>query len=288
MAKTELQAAADELEQYGKEPGSDGGLLKSLGSLLGRLQKGRGAPVADEPEPELDEEEDDEPEEDDELDEEEDDEPELESEPEDDEPAPPVRKSYGDGDSVDERLLKSLLIDEDGDPSDIADVIEVTPILAQMVDVFAKSFGDLDARLQEGAHDRLRDRELIRALGLAVVRIGTSVMEMKKSLATVEQIGGSVDAMQKSLGEIEKQPASVPHPGVMMGLQRPLAGTPPPPAPETLSKSQAELGIRAAFGTGLIDQPAYTRAAGTLDAEGVEAALKLLPEHVVEVIRRGT
>jgi hypothetical protein len=273
----ELQAVAAELEQYGKEQNS--GLIKSLTNLLGNLSKGRGAPapVAPDEQEDVDEEE---PGDDEETAQAEEfaddgdkgDDGEIEEDDEEDEgnPEQPVRKSYSDDDdeSLDEQLLKSLLLDGDGDPTPEADVIEVTPILSHMANTFAKSLGVLDARVRRANADRRADRELMAGIGLALVQIGTAVA-----------------GLQKSMSEVEKQPASTPFSGAMFGASKPRAGK----GEQTfkpLNKSQAVDGVRAAFTVGLIDERKFQQVTGALDTQGVEVGLSYLPAEVVEQIRR--
>lgn len=293
MAKkldTDLAAAQADLATYGEEDE----LAKALGIPAAPLSKGKGgdapaaAPAAEDGDgaDEYDEDEDDEDEDEDDEDDEDDKgkggSQDYRSKGDagdkgDDKGKQPMpdnlKRSRSTADEASDELLKSLLLDQAGQPKPIAEVIEVSEVLTDFADTIAKGHGAVVGELGtvQAQIDTLTS--LVKSLGRVVL----------KQSSTMQTLAGELGIINKSAGVT--QPMS----GLSLSLRKPMPagdGAQPKGDASRLTKSMVATGLQVAYQSSMIDIETFRAASGTLDSRGVESALGLIPAALAEQFRK--
>jgi len=277
----ELEQAQTEVADYGRE-GTVDSLIKAVHEAtddLSKAGKGKFPPAAADDD---DEEEDgsgggdDDEDEDGGGDEDEEDDGGDDDEDEDAAPPPakgkkpnPFKRSRA-GEDAAEEFLKSVLLDDDGQPTAEAEVIEVSDVLTHLTDVFAKSIGALGEEI--GALQLQLDEALplLKAMGHHQIQTGQIVKSTRNELARLRKSGAGGHA---------------PNPGVAFSMRKSMPGAEQKKPNGALTKSQAAAGLMAAYQTQAISAELYQRLAPAIDTQGVEAVLGQLPDGMADQIR---
>jgi hypothetical protein len=168
------------------------------------------------------------------------------------------KKSWGAYDDAGDQFLKSWLLDDDGDPTPEADVVEVSDVLLTMSDAFAKSLSGLQKQLgpaQETA-------SLVKSLAQAQIAVAKELR-----------------AIRKRLDQLDEQPAGSPYPGMMFSKSLPNGSN-----GRKLTKSQWSSALVMAASAGHIDRDRYTFLAGSLDTLGPTGIDPLLDDQERQLI----
>jgi segregation and condensation protein B len=215
----------------------------------GRKQKGRRAPKMTKADEDYGDDEDFEDDDDDEEDDEDEEPPAQQTK---------SKKSWGAYDDAGDQFLKSWLLDDDGDPTPEADVVEVSGVLLTMSDAFAKSLSGLQKQLgpaQETA-------SLVKSLAQAQIAVAKELR-----------------AIRKRLDQLDEQPAGSPYPGMMFSKSLPNGSN-----GRRLTKSQWSSALVMAASAGHIDRDRYTFLAGSLDTLGPTGIDPLLDDQERQLI----
>jgi segregation and condensation protein B len=215
----------------------------------GRKQKGRRAPKMTKADEDYGDDEDFEDDDDEENDDEDEEPPAQQTK---------SKKSWGAYDDAGDQFLKSWLLDDDGDPTPEADVVEVSDVLLTMSDAFAKSLSGLQKQLgpaQETA-------SLVKSLAQAQIAVAKELR-----------------AIRKRLDQLDEQPAGSPYPGMMFSKSLPNGSN-----GRRLTKSQWSSALVMAASAGHIDRDRYTFLAGSLDTLGPTGIDPLLDDQERQLI----
>jgi segregation and condensation protein B len=215
----------------------------------GRKQKGRRAPKMTKADEDYGDDEDFEDDDDEENDDEDEEPPAQQTK---------SKKSWGAYDDAGDQFLKSWLLDDDGDPTPEADVVEVSDVLLTMSDAFAKSLSGLQKQLgpaQETA-------SLVKSLAQAQIAVAKELR-----------------AIRKRLDQLDEQPAGSPYPGMMFSKSLPNGSN-----GRKLTKSQWSSALVMAASAGHIDRDRYTFLAGSLDTLGPTGIDPLLDDQERQLI----
>lgn len=181
----------------------------------------------------------------------------------------PMQRSRSRNDEA-ERFLKSVLLDEDGEPTVEAEVIEVSDVLTHLTDVFAKSIGALQEEIGMVQLQLDEAMPLLKAMGHHQIATGKMIKSTRREMAQLRKAGAG---------------GTRPAPGVTHSMKKSMPGVVQNGQISALTKSQAAAGLLAAFQTRAITAEQYQRLGPALDTQGVDAVLAQLPEGMADQIR---